>query len=173
MPLFGPPTIWKPIFNYTLTANESTLDIAGLDILSHKAYFLECHFRNVSTLNSSYRIYFNGDYTDGNYSTQYSIANGASLSAGRESRPYLGDTNTTTAAMILAHISRDPIGLIRWKTDVIRSDNATVQLHFIAASTDASAANLTSIRIASKTAGTDTASTAMISGTTIKLFSMY
>jgi len=98
-----------------VATNTTDIDIAGLDVDRDKAYFIESSIENPTATNSEIYIYFNKDYTDTNYFTQWVYFRGTTQEQGKENYPLLLFLIAGASGFCYGEILRTPDGLPRWE----------------------------------------------------------
>jgi len=143
----------EKIAEITPTSNITVIDITGLDIIAHKVYLLLCNFRNPTGVNTTYKIYVEGDYTDTNYYNQYIFVDGTTVSAARSNDPAFAYAIAGTDSPSVVWIFRGPGGFFKFLSLHSRHVGSSQAFELRFGSRTTSVTNITSIRIASSVTG--------------------
>jgi hypothetical protein len=95
------------VFDWTAPSTASYVDVTGLDINSHRGYWIYIVLYNPTTINLGLYMFVNGDYNTANYYHEYLLASGTSVTANRANAAsitgnYGGERWITTAFLTLA-----------------------------------------------------------------------
>jgi len=142
---------WEKIFEYTVPANTTAIEITGLDLDNDKIYELVFNAKNPTVSRTDYYLYFNGDTTNTNYYAQWMWVEGTRVSCARTNKPYLMELGSGTSGIVICKIIRAIDGMARYNASATMGSLETIRSLDIKGSWITSA-NVTSIRIQSEIA---------------------
>jgi len=112
-------------------ADTDTLDVTGLDILTHKFYLIISTFKNPTGTTTELKLYYEGDFNNANYYSQMLYVYGTSYIAGRENFPRWMYHMAGQPCLVVGYLFLDPNGYGRHGTySSVRVAGTTVIVNF-------------------------------------------
>jgi len=144
---------WQVLAEVEVSSDCDYVDFTGLDINKDWEYYLDVTLKNPSEETSVYYIFVEGDYTLGNYYTQYVTVSGTSTSPVRSNTPTIISIPTGERTFFNVRLTRDPDGYFRWLSVINYRTGSDQRLNIRAGSKTAPVSNITSLRISASVSG--------------------
>lgn len=124
------------VFDYTVSGSAVTsVDITGLTFDKGSEYMLVSTIINTSASGSLYNLYANGNTTDTNYYAQNITADGATVSSGRQNKPYLAYTTNAKSTFSLANLKLTNNGYFVYQDNTLYDLTTLSMLNYYGTST--------------------------------------
>jgi hypothetical protein len=134
-----------------VTSNKTYIDITNLIIdrgFNHTCYF-SLNLRNAATSTARFSLFFNGNYTQTNYYTQYLTAAGTGISAARENNSTIAYLSSTEKGSITGFIQIATDSYAKFYCSVVQGPPSGILLNYRASATNFTCNPITSIRLSS------------------------
>ncbi|MEM3391879.1 MAG: hypothetical protein QW487_00025 [Candidatus Bathyarchaeia archaeon] len=152
----------KKYAEVSVSSDTTVLDVTGLNINSHKFYWVICKFKNPLTSSVTYYMFIEGDTNQANYQHRYLYGDGSTVYTGQNNSATLCDTSASVAAIVFAVLQLDPDNCPRFNT--LQSSHAVLG-HTRSVRKTATVTNITSLKFqASSTNGIGAGSRILIYG---------
>jgi len=142
---------WQVVYETTLSANMTYVDITGLNINTDKIYKLYLNLKNVAGTTAECNIFINGNYTATEYYKQYMEINGTGITAGRANDSNIGTIPSGGAFASEVSIYKDITNYLRVISYSNYSNGSNIRGLSTWNTTINTITNITSIRISSNT----------------------
>jgi hypothetical protein len=136
------------VFDWTATSDVTYVDVTGLDINSHRGYWIYITRYNPTTSTSRLDMCINGDYILTNYYHHYLVAYDTTISGNKENNPGIGVALGGEREINVTFLTLAPGGIpyaVSW--EALRPGTNIYQL-FSCWVYVSSVSNITSLRIA-------------------------
>jgi len=156
MPIRGTPLSlidWQVLAEVEVEENCDYVDFTGLDINRDWEYYLDAIIKNPTTSISDYYLFIEGDYTNGNYLTQYISCSSTTASVDRIPYSFMNSVRSGRGSLTNVKITKDPYGYFRFISLVNRNTGSYLHLALYAGSKTAPVSNITSLRVAASVSG--------------------